>query len=175
MARRELCLIVIVLAMVAMAMLVAILILKWTDHSNDTGIWKDQASNETEAIGKHSDHSGDFAGPSALDRSRIGFPAFDKIRWDEFDLLNKIGLQSQQVADASYIESGLATPEKQESRDALAKTVYSKLFDWLVEKINKSIGQDPDSQLLIGVLDIYGFESFRTNRCLAVSNSFALI
>ncbi|VFQ96683.1 unnamed protein product, partial [Cuscuta campestris] len=45
---------------------------------------------------------------------RIGFPAFDKIRWDEFDLLNKIGLQSQQVADASYIESGLATPEKQE-------------------------------------------------------------
>ncbi|VFQ74049.1 unnamed protein product [Cuscuta campestris] len=43
--------------------------LKWTDQSNDTGIWKDQASNETEAIGKHSDHSGDFAGPSALDRS----------------------------------------------------------------------------------------------------------
>nr|GMD62942.1 myosin-6-like isoform X1 [Ipomoea batatas]GMD65649.1 myosin-6-like isoform X1 [Ipomoea batatas]GMD67828.1 myosin-6-like isoform X1 [Ipomoea batatas]GMD72122.1 myosin-6-like isoform X1 [Ipomoea batatas] len=52
------------------------------------------------------------------------------------------------------------------SRDALAKTVYSKLFDWLVEKINNSIGQDPDSQLLIGVLDIYGFESFKTNRCL---------
>ncbi|VFQ74881.1 unnamed protein product, partial [Cuscuta campestris] len=43
--------------------------LKWSDQSNDTGIWKDQASNETEAIGKHSDHSGDFAGPSALDRS----------------------------------------------------------------------------------------------------------
>ncbi|VFQ61455.1 unnamed protein product [Cuscuta campestris] len=61
------------------------------------------------------------------------------------------------------------------SRDALAKTVYSKLFDWLVEKFNKSIGQDPDSQLLIGVLDIYGFESLKTNRCLAVSNSFALI
>nr|GMC71371.1 myosin heavy chain [Ipomoea batatas] len=52
------------------------------------------------------------------------------------------------------------------SRDALAKTVYSKLFDWIVEKINNSIGQDPDSQLLIGVLDIYGFESFKTNRCL---------
>nr|GMC73655.1 myosin-6-like isoform X1 [Ipomoea batatas] len=55
------------------------------------------------------------------------------------------------------------------SRDALAKTVYSKLFDWLVEKINNSIGQDPDSRLLIGVLDIYGFESFKTNRCLRVS------
>jgi len=36
----------------------------------------------------------------------------------------------------------------------------------LVNKINSSIGQDPDSKILIGVLDIYGFESFLTNRCL---------
>lgn len=35
----------------------------------------------------------------------------------------------------------------------------------LVDKINKSIGQDPNSKCLIGVLDIYGFESFKTNRC----------
>ncbi|XP_050382185.1 myosin-17-like isoform X1 [Argentina anserina] len=49
------------------------------------------------------------------------------------------------------------------SRDALAKTVYSRLFDWLVEKINISIGQDPNSKSLIGVLDIYGFESFKFN------------
>ncbi|RLM80253.1 hypothetical protein C2845_PM12G30930 [Panicum miliaceum] len=49
------------------------------------------------------------------------------------------------------------------SRDALAKTVYSRLFDWLVNKINNSIGQDPNSKCLIGVLDIYGFESFKTN------------
>ncbi|AQK76190.1 myosin2 [Zea mays] len=54
------------------------------------------------------------------------------------------------------------------SRDALAKTVYSRLFDWLVNKINNSIGQDPNSKCLIGVLDIYGFESFKTNRCLIV-------
>ena len=32
--------------------------------------------------------------------------------------------------------------------------------------INNSIGQDPNSKSLIGVLDIYGFESFKTNRCL---------
>lgn len=49
------------------------------------------------------------------------------------------------------------------SRDALAKTVYSRLFDWLVDKINNSIGQDPNSKSLIGVLDIYGFESFKCN------------
>ncbi|KAL9463743.1 hypothetical protein AB3S75_001531 [Citrus x aurantiifolia] len=49
------------------------------------------------------------------------------------------------------------------SRDALAKTIYSRLFDWIVEKINISIGQDPDSKSIIGVLDIYGFESFKCN------------
>ncbi|XP_054801959.1 myosin-11 isoform X2 [Prosopis cineraria] len=49
------------------------------------------------------------------------------------------------------------------SRDGLAKTIYSRLFDWLVDKINNSIGQDPNSKSLIGVLDIYGFESFKTN------------
>ncbi|KAG6413856.1 hypothetical protein SASPL_126571 [Salvia splendens] len=50
------------------------------------------------------------------------------------------------------------------SRDALAKTVYSRLFDWIVEKINISIGQDRNSKAIIGVLDIYGFESFKQNR-----------
>ncbi|ONI04900.1 hypothetical protein PRUPE_6G347100 [Prunus persica] len=49
------------------------------------------------------------------------------------------------------------------SRDGLAKTIYSRLFDWLVDKINVSIGQDATSKSLIGVLDIYGFESFKTN------------
>lgn len=49
------------------------------------------------------------------------------------------------------------------SRDALAKTIYSRLFDWLVDKINNSIGQDPNSKSIIGVLDIYGFESFKCN------------
>ncbi|XP_047321544.1 myosin-15 [Impatiens glandulifera] len=49
------------------------------------------------------------------------------------------------------------------SRDALAKTIYSRLFDWLVEKINRSIGQDQSSKMQIGVLDIYGFECFKSN------------
>ncbi|XP_044340893.1 myosin-17 isoform X7 [Triticum aestivum] len=49
------------------------------------------------------------------------------------------------------------------SRDGFAKQIYSRLFDWLVNRINASIGQDPSSDKLIGVLDIYGFESFKTN------------
>ncbi|WCJ38180.1 myosin 2 [Euphorbia peplus] len=61
-----------------------------------------------------------------------------------------------------------------QSRDALAKIVYTRLFDWLVENINNSIGQDPESKSLIGVLDIYGFESFKTNSfeqfCINLTN-----
>ncbi|KAK3146091.1 hypothetical protein QOZ80_3BG0261500 [Eleusine coracana subsp. coracana] len=60
------------------------------------------------------------------------------------------------------------------SRDALAKTVYSRLFDWIVDKINNSIGQDPDAKNIIGVLDIYGFESFKINSfeqlCINLTN-----
>ncbi|KAA8520316.1 hypothetical protein F0562_014572 [Nyssa sinensis] len=60
------------------------------------------------------------------------------------------------------------------SRDALAKTIYSRLFDWIVDKINNSIGQDPDATSLIGVLDIYGFESFKINSfeqlCINLTN-----
>ncbi|XP_068461753.1 myosin-8-like [Phaseolus vulgaris] len=60
------------------------------------------------------------------------------------------------------------------SRDALAKIVYSRLFDWIVCKINNTIGQDPESNKLIGVLDIYGFESFKTNSfeqfCINLTN-----
>ena len=59
----------------------------------------------------------------------------------------------------------LSTPAAANSRDSLAKTLYSRLFDWLVAKINESIGQDAESQTFIGVLDIYGFESFKTNSC----------
>ncbi|KAI5398063.1 hypothetical protein KIW84_063749 [Lathyrus oleraceus] len=44
-------------------------------------------------------------------------------------------------------------------RDTLAKTVYARLFDWLVDKINRSVGQDINSQMQIGVLDIYHVNS----------------
>ncbi|CAN6439793.1 unnamed protein product [Victoria cruziana] len=60
------------------------------------------------------------------------------------------------------------------SRDALAKTIYSRLFDWIVDKINSSIGQDPNATNIIGVLDIYGFESFKVNSfeqlCINLTN-----
>uniref|UniRef100_A0A0E0EXD4 Myosin motor domain-containing protein n=1 Tax=Oryza meridionalis TaxID=40149 RepID=A0A0E0EXD4_9ORYZ len=59
------------------------------------------------------------------------------------------------------------------SRDALAKTIYAQLFDWLVDNINMSIGQDMESRALIGVLDIYGFECFKYNSFEQLCINFA--
>ncbi|XP_055962017.1 myosin-1-like isoform X2 [Mercurialis annua] len=51
-----------------------------------------------------------------------------------------------------------------DSRDALAKSIYACLFDWLVEQINKSlaVGKRRTGRS-ISILDIYGFESFKRN------------
>lgn len=47
------------------------------------------------------------------------------------------------------------------ARDALAKNLYSRLFSWLVNRINESIkAQTKTSKKVMGVLDIYGFEIF---------------
>jgi myosin-1 len=48
------------------------------------------------------------------------------------------------------------------TRDALAKTLYSRMFDWLVTRINENIC-DERAEFNIGVLDIYGFEIFEYN------------
>lgn len=49
------------------------------------------------------------------------------------------------------------------SRDALAKHIYSELFNWIVVIINKALESDVPRHKCIGVLDIYGFETFEIN------------
>ncbi|KAM6308024.1 unconventional myosin-Ia [Podargus strigoides] len=58
----------------------------------------------------------------------------------------------------------LSVPQGYYGRDALAKNIYSRLFDWLVSRINTSIQVKPGKQRkVMGVLDIYGFEIFQDN------------
>ncbi|KAK4298029.1 hypothetical protein Pmani_029591 [Petrolisthes manimaculis] len=49
------------------------------------------------------------------------------------------------------------------SRDALAKDIYAKLFDYIVIQINKCFAAPTKPFRFIGVLDIYGFETFEIN------------
>ena len=49
------------------------------------------------------------------------------------------------------------------ARDALVKIMYARLFDFLVVKINGSIDKTEESELYVGLLDVYGFEFFAVN------------
>eukprot|EP00968_Pinguiococcus_pyrenoidosus_P020102 scaffold2286_cov240-Pinguiococcus_pyrenoidosus.AAC.5 len=55
--------------------------------------------------------------------------------------------------------SSLAT----QARDAISKVLYSQLFDWLFERISQCLNASPEERHFIGVLDIFGFESFARN------------
>ena len=60
-----------------------------------------------------------------------------------------------------------------EGRDALAKSMYNSLFDWLVQRVNRAVSPPVNKDhrrtnthhgsSLLGVLDIFGFEIFETN------------
>ncbi|XP_032089957.1 unconventional myosin-Ie-like [Thamnophis elegans] len=48
------------------------------------------------------------------------------------------------------------------TRDALCKALYARLFDFLVDAVNKAM-EKQHQEYNIGVLDIYGFEIFQKN------------
>ena len=56
--------------------------------------------------------------------------------------------------------------ETVDNKDALAKALYDRLFNWIVERLNKTLYKDTedDSKVKsIGILDIFGFEIFEQN------------
>nr|XP_040017639.1 unconventional myosin-Vc isoform X3 [Gasterosteus aculeatus aculeatus] len=49
------------------------------------------------------------------------------------------------------------------ARDALAKQIYAHLFDCIIKRINTALQVPGQQHAFIGVLDIYGFETFDIN------------
>jgi len=78
-------------------------------------------------------------------------------------------------AQETYIVP-LNARDAKDSCDAFAKEIYHQVFDWLVRKINVATsaesnykspigdGEVPREFGIIGLLDIFGFESFQVNR-----------
>ncbi len=63
----------------------------------------------------------------------------------------------------SIYESPLNPVQAMAVRDALAKAVYFRLFDWIVARTNVSLRAQGAVKNTIGILDIYGFEIFEKN------------
>ena len=82
---------------------------------------------------------------------KLGVSVREKLKWDGFDILNKIGSQSRKVAEAAYIESGLAIPggtddtyDKVSGQPALA-AIQSSLPE--VQKASENLLRQTDSIL----------------------------
>mmetsp|Transcript_28371 Transcript_28371/g.69116 ORF Transcript_28371/g.69116 Transcript_28371/m.69116 type:complete len:1017 (+) Transcript_28371:228-3278(+) len=86
--------------------------------------------------------------------------------------LNNALISRHIQAGMKAVLSYLNTEQAYYTRDALAKVIYSRLFDWVVNRVNASLDLshqtgaskvDQKQAAKIGVLDIYGFEIFQTN------------
>ncbi|XP_055087475.1 unconventional myosin-Vb isoform X2 [Periophthalmus magnuspinnatus] len=62
----------------------------------------------------------------------------------------------------TYVKT-MSMKQATNSRDALSKHIYARMFDWIVDNINKSLQTSFKQHSFIGVLDIYGFETFEVN------------
>ncbi|XP_076835832.1 unconventional myosin-Vb isoform X2 [Brachyhypopomus gauderio] len=62
----------------------------------------------------------------------------------------------------TYVKT-MSRAQASNARDALAKHIYAYLFEWIVEHINKALHTSTKQHSFIGVLDIYGFETFEIN------------
>ncbi|CAN4102837.1 unnamed protein product [Withania somnifera] len=67
-------------------------------------------------------------------------------------------------AGKDKVAKSLTMEQATDRRDTLAKFIYSNLFDWIVDQMNRNlaIGKEQTGKS-INVLDIYGFESFKRN------------
>ncbi|VDO57877.1 unnamed protein product [Haemonchus placei] len=70
-------------------------------------------------------------------------------------------------AAGESVRKGLQPREAVRSRDALAKLIYAQLFSWFVHHFNEALTEKERrisrNKSFIGVLDIYGFETFDVN------------
>uniref|UniRef100_A0A8C7CAZ0 Osteoclast-stimulating factor 1 n=1 Tax=Oncorhynchus kisutch TaxID=8019 RepID=A0A8C7CAZ0_ONCKI len=94
----------------------------------------------------------------------LAFPAY-LLGISQEGLKNKLTsriMDSKWGGKTESIAVTLNTEQASFTRDALSKALYSRLFDFLVDSINKAIQKDHE-EFNIGVLDIYGFEIFQRN------------
>lgn len=91
---------------------------------------------------------------------------------EEQKLINSICFKTRKIGQ-QIINSPMNRNECVAVRDAFTKSLYENLFNWLVKRLNNAISYDKNlkyedilndkARFSIGILDIFGFEVFKTN------------
>jgi myosin heavy subunit len=69
-----------------------------------------------------------------------------------------------------YVNKGQNKDQVTNSIGALSKAIFSRMFDWLVKRVNETLDVKTKRQYFIGVLDIAGFEIFDVSSFLRINN-----
>ncbi|CAK7226748.1 class II myosin [Sporothrix curviconia] len=107
-------------------------------------------------------HEDDSGYAAVSDQSVVDFLAY-LLEVEPKKLVSAITIRILTPRSGEVIESPANVAQAIATRDALAKAIYSNLFDWIVERINQSLKARQATSNSIGILDIYGFEIFEKN------------
>ena len=107
------------------------------------------------------------------DTETLYFVANNLLQIDGDRLLEELTSTTRTVAGDTFTTS-LDKVRATEQRDSLCKSLYEKVFLWLVDCINGLIDCDAASGNWVGLLDIFGFEHFEVNSfeqlCINLTN-----
>ncbi|CAG9581911.1 putative myosin IB heavy chain [Leishmania major strain Friedlin] len=81
---------------------------------------------------------------------------------DASALLKALTWRKLQMGATEVVFSPLDVQQCRSTRDAVAKVLYEGVFEFIVSSVNTAFGDAPHA-LMLGVLDIYGFEIFAKN------------
>lgn len=99
---------------------------------------------------------------AVTDQSVVDFLAY-LLEVDPQQLISAITIRILTPRNGEVIESPANPSQAIATRDALAKSIYNNLFDWIVERVNVALKARGTTAHSIGILDIYGFEIFEKN------------
>lgn len=104
---------------------------------------------------------------SEIDRSNTSLKSVIKLLGVDVDVLNGALTSCAIKAQHETVYKNLTMRQAEKAVDALIKVTYNALFEYIVRRINHCINIEKDSgtqlRASIGVLDIFGFESFEAN------------
>nr|XP_057930064.1 unconventional myosin-Vb isoform X2 [Doryrhamphus excisus] len=108
--------------------------------------------------------SGRSSERSYIDAEDISLAIFSKLLGVEAAVMAHWLCHRRLILGGEMVVKPISGQQAIEARDALAKHIYEQMFKWTVHRLNAAVrSHSGRARSFIGVLDIYGFETFERN------------